>query len=183
MFAVVYTLYKISKKLLGGIMIESWRVIEKAPAYSVSDQGRVWNRRFDKELKPWLGRHGYPSVELAIDGTYPCFYVHRLVLEAFSDEEHDTLQVNHIDGVKTNNFRSNLEWVTPSENMRHARSMGLLVNVGIPKVPVRIVETNEVFKSLSDCARAIGGRPSSIWHCLHGRTQSYMNYTFEFVDD
>lgn len=40
-------------------------------------------------------------------------------------ENMDYLEVNHIDGDRNNNYLSNLEWVTPSENVRHAFKIGL----------------------------------------------------------
>ena len=47
------------------------------------------------------------------------YYIHRLVAEHFLDGDH-TLQVNHIDGDKTNNMVINLEFVTASQNMLHS---------------------------------------------------------------
>ena len=51
--------------------------------------------------------------------------IHRLVAQAFLPNEKE--QVNHKDGNKLNNHVDNLQWVTQSENMKHAYDTGLLV--------------------------------------------------------
>lgn len=69
---------------------------------------------------------GYLRVENNNGGVRKCFYVHRLVAEAFCANPHGLPDVNHLDGNKANNHPSNLEWCTHAQNMRHAREMRLL---------------------------------------------------------
>lgn len=54
------------------------------------------------------------------------FSVHRMLAELWIENPDNLPQVNHIDGIKTNNTVANLEWVSVSENALHAHSLGLL---------------------------------------------------------
>ena len=57
------------------------------------------------------------------------FYVHRLVAELFLEKPCDSKkQVNHIDGNKGNNHYTNLEWVSPKENIKHMHVNSLSKN-------------------------------------------------------
>lgn len=69
----------------------------------------------------------YQIINLSkLDGLKQTFRVHRLVLMAFNNIENSKeLEVNHKDGDKKNNCLENLEWVTPSENQKHAFENGL----------------------------------------------------------
>lgn len=51
--------------------------------------------------------------------------IHILVLEAFIEPRPNNLVANHKDGIKENNSINNLEWVTYSENLKHAFETGL----------------------------------------------------------
>ena len=73
-------------------------------------------------LKKYISPYGYERV--CINGKY--WLVHRIVAMVFIPNPDNKPQVNHIDGNKQNNDISNLEWVTPEENIHHASRMGLL---------------------------------------------------------
>lgn len=87
--------------------------------YLVSNKGEVktvngliLNQTFDSK--------GYLKVHLFKEGKRKTVKVHRLVASAFIDNPQNKLQVNHIDGDRTNNNADNLEWVTCKENIEHA---------------------------------------------------------------
>lgn len=93
--------------------------------YEVSNLGRVKSLKRGKEklLKPGLISGGYYHVILFKDGKGKTHKVHRLVMLAFIGES--DLDVNHINGIKTDNRLENLEYCTASENTQHAYDTGL----------------------------------------------------------
>lgn len=78
-----------------------------------------------RELRPSKDSHGYWMVTLYGNGPRKSAGVHQLVAAAFLGPKPDGFDVNHIDGKPTNNDASNLEYVTRSENMKHAFRLGL----------------------------------------------------------
>jgi len=160
--------------------MEEWRVIEEAPRYFVSNEGRVWSSITERILKPGFGGAGYPQVMLRDGGKYLNRYVHVLVAEAFIDNRKPGFEINHIDGDKTNNFVWNLEWTTHSANLQHARSIGR--SPGKPKKRIRVVETGDEFESQNACAKIYGLQISGISNCLNGIAKQHKGYTFEYVD-
>lgn len=93
--------------------------------YRVSNRGRVFSS-FKQEDKVFDDSWIYYSVTCFKNGKSKKFMVHRLVAELFCEKREGCEIVNHKDGNKHNNFASNLEWVTASENMRHAYDTGLI---------------------------------------------------------
>ena len=130
-------------------------------------------------LKPSLGEWGYEQVSLRKEGKKRTMRVNRLVAQTFIPNPDNLPQVNHIDGVKTNNRVDNLEWCNSSQNMIHCFSNGL----SDWNTRIRIVETGEVFNSISECARSIGGHISLIDACLNGRRKTHKGFHFEIIGD
>ena len=93
------------------------RVIKTA-RYPMNLKGRI--------LRPAIDKKGYKRVAIMVDGKLITLKVHRIVAKAFIDNVNDKPQVNHIDGIKTNNHVSNLEWMNNSENVQHAFDNGLM---------------------------------------------------------
>lgn len=79
----------------------------------------------ERILKTCLNPSGYEHAVVQNGVKTKHLSVHRLVAIAFIDNPKGKKYINHIDGVKTNNQISNLEWVTRSENELHAHRIGL----------------------------------------------------------
>lgn len=95
--------------------------------FSVSENGEILSKRTNKLLKLRKTKSGYQIFVMSNidDKKRVCFYVHKMVAETWIENPENKPEANHIDGIKTNNNVSNLEWVTRSENMLHAYKTGL----------------------------------------------------------
>lgn len=128
-----------------------WKKIEGYDdRYYVSSDGRVIGA--NGLLKPVKGKDGYMRVNVAIDGKFRLCLVHRLVAENFIPNPENKAEVNHIDGDKSNNDISNLEWVTREENIQHAHRV--LKKMG--DKPVVNLDTGDIYASHTDAAKAVG---------------------------
>ena len=121
--------------------MEFWADIEGYEGfYEISHLGRVKSLRRtimrtnnrkqtfkENILKPVLTSKGYLTVNLHKVGKVKTFKIHRLLALSFIDNPDNKPQVNHIDGIKTNNRLNNLEWNTSSENTQHAYNNSLLL--------------------------------------------------------
>jgi hypothetical protein len=91
--------------------------------YQVDKNGSIY--RNGKGLKPLLVGGGYHQVILYHNGSKQNKYIHRLVAECFIPNPNNHPEVNHMNGIKTDNRVENLEWVTSGENKKHAFLLGL----------------------------------------------------------
>lgn len=155
---------------------EIWKINTDFPQYEISDQGMVRNTK-TKHLRSFAYNHGYPQIDM-----YPgkqTRTVHTLVAETFLGK-HPGMQVNHKNGNKKDNRLTNLEWVTPSENLQHAYDHKLR-NAPHEK-PVRVIETGEVFQSITKCSEAIDADWRNVSACLNGKRETCNGLHFEFAE-
>jgi len=104
--------------------------VNNIEGYQITSDGKIYSNKTNRYLKlcPSGYKMKYLQAKLYDPKTgYHYKNVHRLVAEHFIKNEDKTkTQVNHIDGNTLNNDYTNLEWVTPKQNMEHAVNNGLL---------------------------------------------------------
>lgn len=136
---------------------EIWITIPNYANYQISSIGRVkslektwfWGRyktpRTEPEKLLSFTTYRYAMVVLCRDGKATTYGVHRLVAQSFLPNPENKPQINHKNGVKTDNRVENLEWCTAKENSRHSIDTGLKItsNYGKRNGMARIVlDTN-----------------------------------------
>lgn len=134
--------------------------------YAITSCGKVWSYKRKRFLKPFSNKKGYLLVALCKDGEKKSYKVHRLVAEAYLPNEENKPQVNHIDECKTNNCINNLCWMTAKENNNYGTR-----NERISK-KIICVETNEIFNSITEAAKAINLTCQALSNHLRGRTKT-----------
>jgi hypothetical protein len=191
--------------------MEIWKSVPGHSGYEVSDCGNVRSldrknkRGFNvkgKLLKQKKDKKGYLNIK--VDNKQ--YKVHRLVMLTFEGESE--LQVNHKDCIKSNNNKTNLEYVTGKENMVHAFKNGLYDNamrktkerystnyklkanlkLAIEKKKVKIYGMNiksgyitKIFNSVTEAAELINGSQGTISICLKGIRKSAYGYIWKRV--
>ena len=177
------------------IFNEYWSQIPGFPDYLISDHGHILSyKRGDwRYLNPYLGKNGYLYVNLRANNITIRRYIHRLVAETFIPNSENKPVVNHIDGDKTNNFVSNLEWCTDKENSKHAYALGLSrlpdpeIYLRTHRTPVKLtnLDTGEtfIFESQAEAADTLGIDRSHLNMALKKRCSHAKRYAVEYLNE
>lgn len=171
-----------------------WRQVGNTK-YSVSNTGLIRNDKTNRLLSLRTYNGGYVRATLCLGkhAKGKTVLVHRIVAQAFLPNPQNKPTVNHIDGDKTNNNVSNLEWATVSENQLHRfhvlhkyysdELMADLTERSAAKRrrPIRCVETGAEYRSIRDAAEKSGVDYGNIGNCARGKYKQAGGFTWEFV--
>lgn len=168
--------------------MESWKDISGYETYyQVSSYGNVRNTKTNKIITGDVNSSGYRRVIL-YKPIKKRVFVHRLVAKTFVNGYDKDLVVNHIDGNKTNNNSDNLEWITRSDNDKHAFKLGLRKSYACTfksKIICYNLLTNEIIKvydTSQDCAEELMVNRSNIYATCKGKQKSCRGFGLRYED-
>lgn len=170
---------------------EEWRLVPDTNGlYAVSNLGRIKSRNrlgTGSAAEEWRilkcsrDSKGYLFVRLHVLGLKPhSGKVHRLVASVFIRAPKDGEQVNHKNGIKTDNRVVNLEYVSCRQNIRHCWANGLYgvdhclgeanQNAKLTRESVAIIREEYPGQSLSQLADRLGVTKQAVWQVVKGKT-------------
>ena len=161
--------------------INSKQIID-APDYWIQADGRVWSEKNKKFLKSTRGGYKgrYRKYSLYVSGKVKLKYAHRLVMEYFGPPKPDEdSEVNHMDGDPSNNILENLEWVSSSQNTKHAIQTGLFSRVKLTEDQVKEIKTifkykPDYFGKVPEIAKQYGVNNHVIMAIKHNRNWKHI---------
>jgi hypothetical protein len=167
------------------------RQLKDNPNYLVTVDGKVFSLHTMRFLT-LLKKNDYIYVKIGSKS----YRVHRLVAQTYLSNPENKATVNHIDGNKENNMLCNLEWMTQSENMKHACDTGLRpiselmretgrrstnLLVGKNEYTTKLVldeSTGIYYESATEAANSIGVKPKYLWRRLCGEVKNNTNFKY-----
>jgi hypothetical protein len=172
-----HEIYQRTKKYVSDILEEG---------YIITEHGDVFNKHGEKR-KLQKQKNGYLSYCFYFKNHYQRISIHRIVASLYIDNPKMKMDVNHIDGNKTNNFYKNLEWLTRSENQQYSYDNG---SRDKHKKQVYCLDKNNnkiimKYNSMSEASRSTGTTPANIWAVIHNyRTMKTAGgYKWKYVDE
>ena len=145
-------------------------------SYIVYSDGRIFSLLRNKFLKQHKDEKGYFRVKLSINNVSKNYKVHRIIAECFIDKIEGKTQVNHKNGVKTDNKVENLEWCNNSENQKHSWANGFIKS-GHAKMVLDTL-TGIYYESATELANLIGVNRITLMGKLNGNRNNKTQYQY-----
>ena len=139
--------------------------------YAVTSCGKIYSYKSKKFLKPFDNGKGYLQVILCKDGKQKHYRVHRLVAQTYLPNPDNLPQVNHIDEDKSNNALPNLEWCDAAYNNNYSFAKKVIC-----------IETQEIFESVTEAAKAVDVAKGNISKCCSGKRKTCAGYHWRYYD-
>lgn len=168
---------------------EIWKDIEEYQGiYQVSNLGNVRNIKTHRILQPSYTKDGYQQVILYKDGKRKNFKINRLVAYAFipipqtylnKGYSKETLQADHIDEDKQNNFSTNLQWLTNKENCQKSKALCV---VGYNHDKMIITNQYSKLNTYYTDKYQKGFNYGSICKCCNGKRKSAYGFKWEYLN-
>jgi len=186
-------------------MEEIWKDIPNYEGlYQASNLGRIkslerfnykGHHNLERILKQTKCKNGYYYVALCKDKKVKSIPVHRLIAITFLDNSNNLPCINHIDGNKSNNKISNLEFCTYSHNNKEAYKLGLKPSLKLRQNYYSIKKSKKVnqydkehnfikqWDSINEIVRALKVNRQNVSACCNKKITSSYGYIFEFIDE
>lgn len=174
--------------------VPDFKIMKNNPNYIVWSNGDIQNLTTGRILKPIKQNLGYhfSGHFYNAEGKKKLMLTHQIIAQHFLENPNNYTEVNHIDGCKTNNDASNLEYVTRKQNMQSAWDSGLMENtrnffrsqVGDKSPKSKLTDDNKKFimNTLRNCltvkeiAHYYNVSTTCIYSLFNGRTNpQYLN--------
>lgn len=171
------------KELVPSILPDKYKDMTFTMQYFISNLGRVKSSKTGILQGGWDGNYKVTKLSFEELEYGNSFKTHQLVIRVFEGPPPDDKPyVNHIDGNKSNNELSNLEWCSVEENMKHAATLDN--RIGCPIVQLDL-DGNVIkeFNMISEAVSELGIIFSSISDVLNGKNITAGGFKWKYSDN
>lgn len=157
-----------------------WKNIPNWENYQINELGEVKNIKTNKLIIGDINNAGYSRICLYNNRFKQRFYRHRLVAELFILNPNNLPEVNHIDGNKQNNYKTNLEWCSRIYNEREAHRLKLK-----EYKPFKVTFNNGIIKEYEfaiDFANEIKVTKRSVQNWLQNKNKGFLKREIKNIE-